>query len=290
MKWERARRSDNVEDRRGSGGMRMGGGLGIGGLAIVALLVWLMGGNPLQLLGSLEQAGVQTAPQDAPSPGGDAPAADDPQRAFVASILGDTEDVWGALFKAAGSDYPQPRLVLFEQAVRSACGMASSAVGPFYCPGDQNLYIDLRFFEEMRTRLGGGGDFAQAYVIAHEVGHHVQALTGVSGQVDALRRRGQEVEGDGGPLVRLELQADCYAGVWAHHAQARHQWLEPGDIEEALDTATAIGDDTLQRRAQGQVMPDAFSHGTSAQRVRWFRRGFDSGQVSACDTFSAQTV
>jgi predicted metalloprotease len=287
MKWERARQSGNVDDRRGRG-VKVGGGLGIVGVLLLMLLTWATGGNPLALLGTLGEEVVKS--QQAPATPGAEPAADDPQRRFVAAILGDTEDVWGAAFAASGREYPAPTLVLFDGAVQSACGRASAAVGPFYCPADQDLYIDLGFFEEMRTRLGGGGDFAQAYVIAHEVGHHLQSLTGVSAQVDDLRRRGQDVEGDGGPLVRLELQADCYAGVWAHHAQARHQWLEPGDIEEALATATAIGDDTLQQRSQGQVVPDAFSHGTSAQRVRWFRRGFDSGRMDACDTFAAAAL
>jgi predicted metalloprotease len=229
--------------------------------------------------------------RSAPSSGSDVPAGrDDPQRAFVASILGDTEDVWTAVFQESGSQYPAPRLVLFSGAVQSACGQATSAVGPFYCPGDQQVYIDLQFFDEMQARLGGGGDFAEAYVIAHEVGHHIQTVTGVSAKVSEARRRGETLEGDGGLLVRQELQADCYAGVWAHHAEARHQWLEPGDIEEALNTASAIGDDTLQRQSRGSVMPDSFSHGTSEQRVRWFRRGFEGGQPNDCDTFAARTL
>ena len=297
MKWERARKSQNVEDRRGmgGGGGRMpirGGGLGIGGIIVVVLIGWALGINPMQMLGLISQQPGGVPGASMPAPGADAAAADpnDPQRAFVASILGDTEDVWGAMFAQSGQQYPAPTLVLFSGAVQSACGQASSAVGPFYCPGDQKVYIDLDFFREMEARLGGGGDFAEAYVIAHEVGHHIQTITGVSARVNDARRRGENVEGDGGLLVRQELQADCYAGVWAHHAQARHQWLEPGDIEEAMNTATAIGDDALQKQSRGVVVPDSFSHGTSEQRVRWFRRGFESGQPNDCDTFGARAL
>lgn len=204
----------------------------------------------------------------------------------MAAILGETEDVWTQVFQASGARYEPPTLVLFTGAVQSACGGATSAVGPFYCPGDRKVYIDLAFFNEMERRLGGGGDFAEAYVIAHEVGHHVQTLTGVSARVNDARRRGERVEGDGGLLVRQELQADCYAGLWAHHAQQRHAWLEPGDMEEALATATAIGDDTLQRQSRGTVVPDSFSHGTAQQRVQWFRTGFQTGDPGRCDTFA----
>lgn len=302
MKWQRARKSQNVEDRRGMGvgGGRMpsrGGGLGLGGIVVVVLIGWVMGINPIEMLGLISQLqgdapGISVP---APAPGSSAsssPATDpnDPQRAFVASILGDTEDVWSAVFQQSGQSYPAPRLVLFGGAVRSACGQATSAVGPFYCPGDRKVYIDLDFFQLMKARLGGGGDFAEAYVIAHEVGHHIQTITGVSARVNEARRRGENVEGDGGLLVRQELQADCYAGVWAYHAQARHQWLEPGDIEEALNTASAIGDDTLQRQSHGAVVPDSFSHGTSEQRVRWFTNGFERGQPKNCDTFKARAL
>jgi hypothetical protein len=303
MKWERARRSENVEDRRGTGGGGgrlpiRGGGLGLGGIVVVVLVGWAMGINPMEMLGMLSQSqsgGVPGMAEPASTSGSavpPGPAADpnDPQRAFVASILGDTEDVWGAIFQQNGQTYPTPTLVLFSGRVQSACGQATSAVGPFYCPGDRQVYIDLEFFDEMRTRLGGGGDFAEAYVIAHEVGHHVQTITGVSARVNEARRRGETLEGDGGLLVRQELQADCYAGVWAHHAQARHQWLEPGDIEEAMSTATAIGDDALQRQARGVVVPDSFSHGTSEQRVRWFSRGFERGRPNDCDTFAARSL
>ena len=287
MKWERARQSSNIEDRRGRAGVRAGG-LGLGSLAIALIVGWFMGVSPVEVLNMLAgQQGQTTTSASAPStPEEEAARANDPRRQFVAAILGDTEDVWSAVFQASGQTYPNPTLVLFEGAVDSACGQASSAVGPFYCPADQQVYIDLAFFDEMQRRLGGGGDFAEAYVIAHEVGHHLQTLTGVSRRVNDARRRGENVEGDNGMLVRQELQADCYAGVWAHHAQARHQWLEAGDIEEALNTASAIGDDRLQKQSRGQVVPDAFTHGTSAQRVRWFTTGFQSGQLQACDTFA----
>jgi len=288
MKWKMARQSQNVEDRRGGGAARAGG-VGIGGLVIAVIVGWFMGVSPMEILGLL--AGQQGQPGAAgpvtASPEDEARRANDPRRQFVASILGETEDVWGEIFGDQG--YPAPKLVLFEGAVTSACGQASSATGPFYCPGDRQVYIDLGFFAEMQARLGGGGDFAEAYVIAHEVGHHIQTLTGVSRKVNDARRSGQEVEGDNGLLVRQELQADCYAGVWAHHAQARHQWLEEGDIEEAMNTASAIGDDRLQKQSRGQVVPDAFTHGTSAQRVRWFTQGFRSGQVNVCDTFAVAT-
>lgn len=288
MKWERARQSSNIEDRRGRAGVRAGG-LGLGSLAIALIVGWFMGVSPVEVLNMLagQQGPSATSAQSAGTPEDEAARANDPRRQFVAAILGDTEDVWNAVFQASGQSYPNPTLVLFEGAVDSACGQASSAVGPFYCPADQQVYIDLAFFDEMQRRLGGGGDFAEAYVIAHEVGHHLQTLTGVSRRVNDARRRGENVEGDNGMLVRQELQADCYAGVWAYHAQARHQWLEAGDIEEALNTASAIGDDRLQKQSSGQVVPDAFTHGTSAQRVRWFTAGFQSGQLQACDTFAA---
>lgn len=282
MKWQRARRSSNVEDRRG-GGAKAAGGISLVGVLIVLGISWLTGQNPMQLLGLLQQQSASTSP----SGPAQAPPADDPRAAFVGSILGETEDVWNAFFQQSGNRYPAPKLVLFSGSVQSACGGATAASGPFYCPGDQKVYLDTSFFDEMSRRLGGGGDFAEAYVIAHEVGHHIQTLTGVSGQVNDMRRRGQNVEGATGPLVRLELQADCYAGVWANAAQRRHNWLEAGDIEEALNTATAIGDDRLQRQSRGTVVPDSFTHGSSAQRVRWFRIGFDSGDPTRCDTFGA---
>jgi Predicted metalloprotease len=280
MKWGNARRSGNIQDRRG---MRMGGpgGLGIGGIAAVVVISLLLGENPLEMLSLVSQMGGPATTQQ-----GQMGVPDDEAAQFVAAILGETEDVWSEVFAARGARYQEPTLVLFSGAVQSACGTASSAVGPFYCPGDHQVYIDLDFFAEMERSLGGGGDFAAAYVIAHEVGHHVQTLTGTTARVDQARRNGERIEGDGGLLVRQELQADCYAGLWAYHAQRRHDWLEDGDLEEALNTATAIGDDTLQRRSRGTVVPDSFSHGTAQQRVRWFRRGFESGELERCDTFA----
>ncbi len=274
MRWRTGSRSDNVVDRRGIGA----GGLS-GGVALVVVLVsWFLGVDPRPLLGLAEQVSTPTGEQ------GGAPPPGDEKADFVRAILGETEQVWGALLKPA---YQPPKLVLFSGAVRSACGRASSAVGPFYCPADRQVYLDFSFFDEMERRLGGGGDFAYAYVIAHEVGHHVQHLTGSADNVNRIQQSGGNVQGETGPLVRLELQADCYAGVWGHHAQKRHQWLEAGDIEEALNTASAIGDDRLQRQSQGEIVPDSFTHGTSEQRVRWFQTGFDSGKPEACDTFAA---
>ena len=284
MKWQIGRRSSNVEDRRGMGAVGMGG-MGLGGLLIVGVIALLMGKNPLEVMG---QVAGQQAPTEQAQPGA-APANDtDSQLASV--VLGSTEDVWGQVFQKSGSQYPAPKLVLYSGAVRSACGTASSAVGPFYCPGDQQVYLDTSFFEEMRTKLGGGGDFAEAYVIAHEIGHHIQTLTGVSDKVEKLRARGAPMEGDNGLSVRMELQADCYAGVWANLAQQQLNWLEAGDVEKALNTATAIGDDRLQQQSRGEVMPDSFTHGTSAQRVRWFRAGFSSGEPAKCDTFAASQL
>jgi uncharacterized protein len=285
VKWGRARRSSNVEDRRGIGGGTMK--LGLGGVAVVLVLGLLTGKNPLEMLALLSM--IQGEPPGIGAPG-ERPAADDEAAQFVASILGETEDVWTEIFQSRGETYPPPRLILFTGQVASACGGASAAVGPFYCPGDRTIYIDLSFFRQMEARLGGGGDFAEAYVIAHEVGHHVQGVTGVLSGVNSARASGAEMEGADGLLVRQELQADCFAGVWGHRAQQRHDWLEPGDLEEALQTASAIGDDTLQRRSQGNIVPDAFTHGTSEQRVRWFRQGFESGDPSACDSFAAKRL
>jgi predicted metalloprotease len=269
--------------------MRFGGGkgLGLGAILLIVGIGWMTGQDPLQILGQLTGQMQQSAPANVE---GKAPPANDDQAAFVASILGDTEDTWKALFAQAGKQYRDPKLVLFSGQVNSACGFASSAVGPFYCPADQRVYLDMTFFREMETRFAAAGDFAQAYVIAHEIGHHVQTLLGVSNQVQAARQRGQKMEGDNGLLVRQELQADCFAGVWAYQAQKRLNWLEPGDIEEALNAANAIGDDRLQQQGQGRVVPDSFTHGTSAQRVRWFKTGFSDGDVNRCDTFNARTL
>jgi predicted metalloprotease len=264
----------------------MGGGkLTLGGVAIVVIVGLLSGQDPLQILGQLAgqalQGGSVSAPQNS------APAGNDEQSEFVRAVLGDTEDTWREIFQSANRQYRDPTLVLFRGGVNSACGFANSAVGPFYCPGDQRVYIDLAFFRELEQRFGAAGDFAQAYVIAHEVGPHVQTLLGVSAKVNAARQRGERVEGANGLLVRQELQADCLAGVWAYHGQQRNDWLEPGDIEEALNAANAIGDDRLQKQARGQVVPDSFTHGTSEQRVRWFKTGFANGDIGRCDTFKA---
>ncbi|TJZ76280.1 KPN_02809 family neutral zinc metallopeptidase [Chitiniphilus eburneus] len=279
MRWDKMRESNNVEDRRGMGG----GGvkLGLGGIAVVVVIGLLMGKSPMEILGMVSQV-QQPAPavqQSAPA------AANDPSRQFAARVLGDTEDTWTTLFSQAGGQYQPPRLVLFRDAVQSACGQASSAVGPFYCPGDSQVYLDLGFFDEMAQRYKAGGDFAAAYVIAHEVGHHVQNLLGVSEKVHAARARLGEAAGNA-LSVKQELQADCLAGVWGHYAQ-RRGLLEQGDLEEALTAANAIGDDTLQRSAGRQVVPDSFTHGSSEQRMTWFRRGFDSGQIKSCDTFAS---
>ena len=299
MEWRKGRRSDNVVDARGEGGsgggggMRFGGGkgLGLGAILLIVGIGWLTGQDPLQILGQLTGQMEQQQQKTAPSgTGAKAPPANDQQAEFVASVLGDTEDTWKALFAEAGKQYRDPKLVLFSGQVNSACGFASAAVGPFYCPADQRVYLDMSFFREMETRFAAAGDFAQAYVIAHEIGHHVQTLLGVSAKVDAARRNGQRMEGDNGLLVRQELQADCLAGVWAYQAQKRLNWLEPGDVEEALNAANAIGDDRLQQQGRGRVVPDSFTHGTSAQRVRWFKAGFAQGEVNSCDTFSARSL
>ena len=282
MRWSDLRRSDNVEDRRG---MSVGGAglkLGGGGLLLILVLSVLTGTNPLDLLSSLEDASppaVSSGPERKPP-------ADDPQADFIRAVLGDIEDTWGKLFDQGGGTYEAPRLVLFNGAVDSACGQASSAVGPFYCPPDRKVYLDLQFFRELSDRFGAPGDFARAYVVAHEVGHHVQNLLGTSDRVQRQRSRMDQAAANA-LSVRLELQADCYAGVWGYYA-ARRNILEPGDVESALAAASAIGDDRLQKQAQGYVVPESFTHGSSAQRVRWFRAGLESGDVRRCDTFSAR--
>ncbi|MCQ2030943.1 KPN_02809 family neutral zinc metallopeptidase [Stutzerimonas zhaodongensis] len=286
MRWKKGRRSDNVVDARGRSGGIGGGRLSLAGVVIVVVIGLLSGQDPMQILGQLANQTGQAPTQQSSAPAN----ADDPQVAFVQSILGDTEDTWRALFQQSGEQYQDPKLVLFRGGVNSACGFASSAAGPFYCPGDRQVYLDLQFFDEMAKRFSVAGDFAQAYVIAHEVGHHVQTLLGVSQQMQSARQRGAKMEGDNGLLVRQELQADCFAGVWAYHAQQRHEWLEEGDLEQALKAANAIGDDHLQKQSQGRVVPDAFTHGTSAQRVRWFRTGFENGEPARCDTFQASRL
>jgi predicted metalloprotease len=281
MRWTMGRRSGNVEDRRGVGVPLVAGG-GLGTIALL-LLALFFGFDPGAVL--------QTEPS-APGPETNVPAASpgqDELRDFVSVVLADTEDTWRELFRRMNREYRDPTLVLFNGSVDSACGMAGAAVGPFYCPDDHKLYLDFSFFRALRDRFGAPGDFAQAYVIAHEVGHHVQTLLGISDRVAGTRR--QLDRRDANALaVRQELQADCLAGVWAHHADASRQILEEGDLEEALGAASAIGDDRLQRQSQGRVVPESFTHGTSAQRVSWFRRGFDSGEVGRCDTFSTREL
>jgi predicted metalloprotease len=282
MRWESGRRSDNVEDRRGRRVTRGVAGGGIGALILVVVAM-LFGVDPRLLLQGVPAGGGETVESYQPTP------EEERLADFVRVVLGDTEDTWTALFQGAGGTYELPVLVLFSGAVRSACGYADAAVGPFYCPGDRKLYIDLSFYQEMQTRFGAPGDFAQAYVIAHEVGHHVQTLIGVADEVNAAR--GRVSQEDANALsVRQELQADCFAGVWAHHAQRVRNVLEQGDLEEALTAAAAIGDDRLQRQSQGYVVPESFTHGTSEQRVRWFREGFRTGDTARCDTFQAPAL
>ncbi len=291
MRWDDMRESENVEDdRAASGGGGFGGGglrLGVGGIALVAVVGLLMGKNPLEILGMVMQvsqnAPVQSTPHGAARPTGETD--NDRSKSMVTHVLGDTEDTWSQLFKQAGRAYQPPKLVLFRQGIRSGCGDATSAVGPFYCPADTKVYLDLGFFDELRRRFGSPGDFAAAYVVAHEVGHHVQNLLGVSDKVSRARA-GQSPRVANALSVKLELQADCLAGVWGHYAQQRGL-LERGDLEQALTAAHAIGDDTLQRNAGRSVAPDAFTHGTSEQRMHWFRQGFDGGDIRQCDTFRA---
>jgi predicted metalloprotease len=284
MKWEGQRESDNIEDRRAEGGGGIPGlggrGLGIGGVAVALLASWAFGINPLTMLGLLEGGGP--APQEQQSP---AARPQDAGGRFVSTVLADTEDVWSAYFARSQQPYAAPHLVLFRGRYPTGCGTGQAAMGPFYCPTDRKVYIDLAFYDTLKTRLGAPGDFAQAYVIAHEVGHHLQNLMGTTAKLDAARQRVSEREYNA-LSVRLELQADCFAGVWAMHSQQGKGWLEQGDIEEALNAAAQIGDDTLQRRSQGTVVPESFTHGSSAQRVRWFKRGLDSGDLKNCDTFA----
>ncbi|MDO8376375.1 MAG: neutral zinc metallopeptidase, partial [Aquabacterium sp.] len=275
-------------DGGGGGGLRVGGrGLGIGTIAVAVVAGWIFGINPLTILGLLDGGGG-VAPQVQQAPAA-RPPANDPMAMFVSTVLADTEDVWGELFKAQGGAYQQPKLVLFRGATPTACGTGQSAMGPFYCPGDQKVYIDLAFYQTLRDKLGAPGDFAQAYVIAHEVGHHVQNLLGITEKLDAQRGRIPEARMNA-LSVRLELQADCLAGVWAHHAHRSRQVLEQGDVEEALNAAAQIGDDKLQRQSSGAIRPESFTHGSSAQRQRWFNNGLQTGTIKGCDTFSARTL
>ena len=301
MRWRGRRQSSNIEDRRGTsgGGFRLprgragrrinlplgrrGGRLSLGALALILVASWAFGIDPALLLGG----GGGTAPQSLPSQ----PRSAEEERLaeFVRIILADTEDTWDGVFRAEGDSYRDPVLVMFTDEVRSACGHASAASGPFYCPGDSKVYIDLGFFGELERRLNAPGDFAQAYVLAHEVGHHVQNLLGILPEYNRVRRNLSKADANA-LSVRVELQADCFAGLWANHAARRRGFLETGDIEEGLNAASQIGDDTLQRRSQGFVVPESFNHGTSAQRVSWFRRGFEKGRISACDTFSENPI
>ena len=281
MRWERGRRSDNIEDRRGmrvSGRGLAGGGIGAIVLALVAMYFGVDPAVVLNQTGNLTPAQQEQQVTSSPE--------EERLKEFMSVVLADTEDVWGTLFQASGQRYQRPKLVLFSGAVESACGFAEAAMGPFYCPADQKLYLDMSFFNELAQRHDAPGDFAQAYVVAHEVGHHVQTLLGVSEQVHAARQRAGAVEGNA-LQVRMELQADCFSGVWSHHAHKRRQILEPGDTEEALAAAAGVGDDRLQKQARGHVVPDSFTHGSSEQRMRWFSHGLQSGDPGQCDTFKA---
>ena len=302
MKWEGNRESDNVEDRRsggGAGGGFSGGGLGgllgallgsklgVGTIVIALLGSWALGINPLTILSLLSGEGAPTAQvQQAPA---QRPPADDQMARFVSTVLADTEDVWTDVFSQGGGTYQQPKLVLFRGATATSCGQGQSAMGPFYCPADRKVYIDLGFYQTLQKQLGAPGDFAQAYVIAHEVGHHVQNLLGVSAKVEQARGRMSPTEYNA-LSVRVELQADCLAGVWAHHANNARQLLEQGDVEEAMNAAARIGDDALQRGSGGAVVPESFTHGSSAQRQKWFATGLKNGTIKGCDTFSIRNL
>ena len=295
MKWEGNRESDNVDDRRGEGGGGGGGGFGFGGRSmgigtiVVALIGgWIFGINPMTILNMLGGGGGAVPVQQQQGPARPPPA-NDRQAKFVSVVLADTEDVWTKLFQEQGGTYRKPVLTVFSDQTGTACGTGQSASGPFYCPADQHVYLDMDFFKLMQQRFDVAGEFAQAYVIAHEVGHHVQHQLGLTAKVDNARRRASEKEANA-MSVRLELQADCFAGVWAFHANQSRSILEAGDVDAALKAATAIGDDALQRRGQGQVVPDSFTHGTSEQRARWFKKGLDTGQVAGCNTFEARQL
>jgi predicted metalloprotease len=283
MKLDDSRESDNVEDGRGGGGGVRPIHLGLLGTVVVIGIGYFMGISPATML-SLLSGGGQSV--DSSTPVTAATDANDPQVVFVRKILGSTEDVWGAYFQNMGKTYSPPKLHLFSGQVDSACGLASAASGPFYCPGDRKVYIDLSFYQQLATEFGAPGQFAQAYVIAHEVGHHVQNLLGITDSASRQEAQAGRVGGNH-VSVEVELQADCFAGVWAQQANQASKILEPGDLEQGLTAASSVGDDTLQKREQGTVVPDSFTHGTSAQRVRWFKRGFDSGKIENCDTFSA---
>jgi predicted metalloprotease len=289
MRWEGNRESSNVEDMRGGGG----GGFGFGGrsIGIGTIVIALVGGaifgiNPLTILSMLSGGGGPAQVQQGPA---HAPPADDRQAKFVSTVLADTEDVWAKLFSAGGATYHPPKLVLFRGATGTGCGTGQSAMGPFYCPADKKVYIDLSFYDTLQKRLGAPGEFAQAYVIAHEVGHHVQDELGITRKVEGLRSRMNQTQANA-LSVRVELQADCFAGVWANHSQQSKHWLDPGDIEAAMNAAAKIGDDALQGGRGGAVVPESFTHGSSAQRQRWFNAGYQGGTVKGCDTFSTREL
>ncbi len=284
MKWQGRRTSDNVEDRRGLGGKKMALGGGLGGIVVVVIFL-LLGGNPNEVMQTLQQTGLEGGSTESRP----LTEAEVQEGQFVSVILAETEDVWNRVFAQAGEEYREPRLVLFSDQISSACGNTGASAGPFYCPRDEKVYIDLSFFSEMQTQLGAHGDFALAYVIAHEVGHHVQTLLGINEQVMAQRDQMSEVEFNR-LMVRLELQADFLAGLWAHHAARTAGLLEQGDIEEGINAAGAVGDDRIMKQTQGYVVPDAFTHGTSEQRVRWFLKGYQSGDMGQGDTFSANEL
>ena len=286
MRMDDYRNSDNVEDRRGSsmggGGVRLGGGrLGLGTIAIALVASYFLGVNPLTVINMLAGGGMPAIEQQAPA----APPVDDPTTQFVSKVLASTEDTWNTAFREMGRQYQEPKLVLFSGLTPTACGTGQSAMGPFYCPGDQKVYIDLSFFREMKEKFRAPGEFAQAYVVAHEVGHHVQHLLGISDQVQRARQQAGEKEANA-LSVRLELQADCLAGVWGKRTDNMANILDPGDLQAALTASAAIGDDRLQQQAQGHIVPESFTHGSSEQRMRWFKRGFDSGDFNQCNTFN----
>lgn len=284
MRIDDYRDSDNVEDRRG-GGMVRGGGVGIGGVVLALVISYFTGINPMTLLGFMEQ----TPLAQHTAPAAHKPPAEDKSAHFVSKVLASTEDVWTETFREAGKQYEAPRLVLFSGQTPTACGTGQTAMGPFYCPGDKKVYIDLAFYHELESRFHAPGQFAQAYVIAHEVGHHVQNLLGIANKVHSAQQRTGKVEANA-LSVRMELQADCLAGVWGKRANDMRNILDPGDLEAALNAATAIGDDRLQQQAQGRIVPESFTHGSSAQRVRWFRRGFETGDMNQCNTFQAASL
>ena len=285
MRMDDYRESDNIEDRRGGGGGIGRGGVGIGGIVLALVISYFTGINPMTLLGIVEQTplGQQQAPA------AHKPPANDETAMFVSKVLASTEDVWTAAFQQNGRQYEKPKLVLFTGATPTACGTGQTAMGPFYCPGDHKVYIDLAFYRELKERFRAPGEFAQAYVVAHEVGHHVQNLLGIADKVHEARQRAGRAEGNA-LSVRMELQADCLAGVWGKRTDTMKQVLEPGDLEAALTAASAIGDDRLQQQAQGRIVPESFTHGSSEQRVRWFRRGFETGDMNQCNTFKAERL